>query len=79
MLKSEVALRLAEGIALDLTEAFHAERRTKLSPDIDQLRRYYVVENGDYYDIRYRNGYNSGLPTTHCRMDKKTGQLLCLN
>ena len=79
MLQPEVALKLAEGLANDLTEAFHIERKKSLSPGIDQLREYYVVDNGEYLDIRYRNGFNSGLPTTHCKMNKLTGQLLCLS
>ena len=76
MLEETVARTLAEGLANDLTEAFHAERKTWLSPDIDQLRKYVVVDSGEYFSIQYRNGFNSGLPTTHCKMNKQTGELL---
>ncbi len=76
MLEETVARTLAEGLANDLTEAFHTHRKQQQSPDIDQLREYVVVDSGEYFSIQYRNGFNSGLPTTHCKMNKQTGELL---
>ncbi len=76
MLEETVARTLAEGLANDLTEAFHAHRKLQQTSDIDQHRKYVVVDGGEYFSIQYRNGFNSGLPTIHCKMNKQTGELL---
>ena len=75
MLEENVALLLAEKLAADLTTEYHTHRETLSCPDVDQLREYTVKDSGDYFSIVYRNGFDSGKPSIHSRMDKKTGTI----
>ena len=42
---------------------------------IDQLRKYTVHERDDDYVITYKNGFDSGMPMMHARVNKETGEV----
>ena len=68
---------IAEGVAHDAYMNYHRARlQLELGMEtIDQLRKYNVIDRGEEYIIQYRNGFDSGKPMIHARVNKETGEV----
>ena len=72
------SLQLAENLAFDAYMRYHRNRLTLSTPDVDQLRKYEVVDRGETYAILYENGMDAGKSTIYATVNKKTG-MVCSN
>ena len=69
------ALHIAENLAFDAYMRYHRNRLTLSTSDVDQLRKYEVVDRGETYAILYENGMDAGKSTIYATVNKKTGMV----
>ena len=69
------ALHIAENLAFDAYMRYHRNRLTLSTPDVDQLRKYEVVDRGENFLVLYQNGMDAGKSTIYATVNKKTGMV----
>ena len=66
------ALHIAENIAFDAYMRYHRNRLTLSTSDVDQLRKYEVVDRGENILVLYKNGMDAGKSTIYATINKET-------
>ena len=66
------ALHIAENLAFDAHMRYHRNRLTLSTSDVDQFRKYEVVDRDENFIILYKNGMDAGKSCIYATINKET-------